>query len=192
VSHHFISFEDHLFGRVAVSLDLMTPEQLRECMKRLRAERNGRSLARLTVAEGLLDEENVASIRRIQRKKACRMLRPECLEEDEQALGAALIDEGMVGLDGLEGSLLEKQRLVRRHVHVHLGEVLINRGVLGEEDVRRILRRLRGEIRRCERCDLNLHVGPDVPEARWLCPQCGLRLQGVRYLQLIEADGGVR
>ena len=191
MSNNVISFEDHLFGRVAVSLGFVTPQQLRDSLQVMGNDRDGRSLGKIMLAEGLLDEEKVRVILHVQRKKRCKHVPPEQQHDEERALGEAIITEGLVGLDELESSLLEKERLARKHIHLHLGEVLVNRGVLEESDVRRILRTRRGEIRRCGACDLTFHVASGVPRERWTCSRCGSALEAVGYLQLIEADGDV-
>jgi hypothetical protein len=186
-----ISLEDYFFGRVAVALGFVTPEELRVGLRLARASGNGRGLEDLLLAEGLLDKEQATAVRREKRRRRGRRAGPEEQIDDERALGQALVSAGRVGVSDLEACQLEKERLARRHIQVHLGEVLINRGLVSAEAVHEVLRARRGEIRRCARCNVNVHVGPKVPEASWVCPRCGTRLGSVSFLQPIEADGEV-
>lgn len=183
-----ISFEDHLFGRLAVSLELVTPAALSRCLSRLEVEGGQGSLAQLMLREGLLNEEQVAAVMRIHRKKRGKHRGLRSVKEEEHALVDALLAEGRATLEDLEGSLLERDLLARRHLQVHLGEVLVNRGVIDGETARRLLRAIRGEVRRCGRCDQHVRIRPGVPESRWICPRCAAQLEPVGFLQLVEAD----
>jgi len=186
-----LSFEDHLFGRVAVSLDFVTPETLRANLERLESGDWEGSLADLLLAEGVLDGDRVETVLKLQKKKSCKHFRYGNKEDEEESFAREVLTAGLVSLSELESSFLEKEALARRHLHVHLGEVLINRGLIPGEKVREILRAMRGEIRHCDRCDLNFRIRSRVPEEKWLCPRCGKRLSPVEFLQLIEADGEI-
>ena len=186
--HGTMTFEDHFFGRVAASLGLVTPEALQRALGDLVADAGGASLAEIMVREGLLDGEQADAVRKILSRKRRKHVKVEAGREDERALARALLASGRIAVGDLEGCMLEKERLGRRHIQLHLGEVLINRGIMAEEEVRAILRARRGEIRRCGPCDLDIHVGPAVPPARWSCPRCGGALAAAGYLELLEAD----
>jgi hypothetical protein len=186
-----ISFEDHFFGRVAIALEYVTPERLQVCLAEFGATAPDVALPAFLVRRGLLTAPQVEAVRRIQRQRRAKHLKPDVLREDERALGEALLAAGVVGLDALESACLEKERLFRRHVQVHVGEVLVRRRVVGEGVVRGMLRARRGEVRMCAPCDCTVLVGPGVPEERWVCPRCGSRLSTVGFLQLVETDASV-
>ncbi len=192
MSRSAISQDDHVFGRAAVALGVISYLQLRECLHVMKAEGGGRTLGAIMLEKGLVDEASLAEISRVQRRKKGTRTKHGTKEEEERALGKALLSAHRLTLGELEDAVLEKQRLARKHMDMHLGEVLITRGLADVEDVRRVLRDRRGEIRRCERCDMQYHVGAGVPESRMRCPRCKEALSQVRYLQLVEADGEVK
>ena len=187
-----VSLDDHIFGRAAVALGVISHVQLRECLHVLKAEGGSRSLGSIMLEKGLVDEASLAEITRVQRKKRGKRVKHGPKDDEERALGKALLDKRRVSLAQLEDAVLEKQRLARKHMDMHLGEVLITRCLAEVEDVRAFLRVRRGEIRRCNRCDMHFHVGAGVPENRMHCPRCKEALAPVRYLQIVEADGDVR
>ncbi len=186
-----VTLEDYFFGRVAVALGFITPEELRVSLRLVKANGNGKDLEGVMIAEGLLDRERADVVRREKRRRRRKRVAPEEQIDEERALGEALVAAGLVGLADLEACLLEKERLARRHIHVHLGEVLINKSLVGSDEVQEVLRARRGETRRCPQCNLNVLVGPKVPERCWVCPTCGTRLSSVSFLQPIETDGEV-
>lgn len=192
MSRSVISQDDHVFGRAAVALGVISYLQLRECLHALKAEGGGRTLGAIMLERGLVDEASLAEISRVQRRRKGARTKHHAKEEEECALGKALLSAHRLTLAELEDAVLEKQRLARKHMDMHLGEVLITRGLADAEVVRRFLRDRRGEIRYCERCEMQYHVGAGVPEHRMRCPRCKEALSQARYLQLVEADGEVK
>jgi hypothetical protein len=186
-----ISLEDYFFGRVAVALGFITPEELRLSLRLAKSGGNGKGLQDVMIAEGLLDQDRAEVVRREKRRRRSKRVAPDEQLEEERALGQALVSAGLVALADLEACLLEKEQLARRHVHVHLGEVLINRNLVRAEAVHDVLRARRGEVRLCETCNVNVLVHPHAPESTWVCPTCGERLSSVSFLQPIETDGEI-
>jgi hypothetical protein len=186
-----ISLDDYFFGRVAVALGFVTLEELRSSLRRLREDENGATLEQVMLGAGLLTGEKVKTVHRVRWRRQSKHIDPEVQAAEERALGRAVLAAGTVGVADLETALLEKDRLARAHIQVHLGEVLVNRGLVDADEVRELLRSQRGEIRHCAACDLNFRVHPGVPERRWKCPVCGGRLDSVEFLNPIEADGEV-
>jgi len=129
---------------------------------------------------------------RIQRKKRCQFVKGDQQEEsDEEILKQVLLERSVVSIADLETAVLEKKRLLRKHLKFHFGEILINLGMVEKDDLLPILREKRGEIRYCNRCDMNFHVSANVSESRWKCSRCGEKLEEVSFFRLIETDGKI-
>lgn len=187
-----ISIHDQILGRIAVAENIVSAGCLRDLYKRVREDLSERSLTQWLFLEEIIDQEQLARIVRIQRKKRCQHVKQVSGKlGDEQMLMETLLAESLVTLDDLETGMLEKKRLQRKHLRFHIGEILIHLGLVEKSEVLRILREKRGEIRHCRRCDMNFHVSARVAEQRWACSRCGGALEEVSFLGLIEADGKV-
>ncbi|HAK97515.1 MAG TPA: hypothetical protein DCM87_21625 [Planctomycetes bacterium] len=187
-----VSPDDHVCARAAVALGVVSYPQLRECLHALKCEGGERSLAAIMLDKGLLDEAALGEIARVQRRRKDKRAKSASKDDDEHALRTAMIEKHVLSPAAIEDAVLEKQRLARKHLDIHLGEVLITQGAASAEAVRDILRGRRGEIMRCGRCDMHFHVGSGAAEGRRHCPRCREALVPVRFLRLVEADGEVK
>ncbi len=187
-----VSPDDHVCARAAVALGVVSYAQLRECLHILKREGGERSLAAIMLDKGLMDEEALGEIARVQRRRKDKRVKSGSREDEERVLGKVLLDKHLLSPAALEDAVLEKQRFARKHLDIHLGEVLLRRGAASAETVRGILRGHRGEIMHCRRCDMHFHVGSGVTEGRMRCPRCKEELMPVRFLRLVEADGEIK
>ena len=88
-----ISFEDQLFGRMAVSLDFITAAQLKKSMLKLEADKDGRILSQIMLDEGIITEEQCSEIVKFQRKKKNQINSIGLQAEEEKFLVKKILEK---------------------------------------------------------------------------------------------------
>lgn len=124
--------EAHLFGRVAMSLKLLTMEQLRDCLVRQQSSGFKQRLGEITIERGLLTPEQVAQI--LQRQKAVSA----SFEAEIPRFGKFALEMGLLTQDQLEECvrLQQEEGAVRR-----LGEICVAKSYMTSADVKAVLER---------------------------------------------------
>ncbi|HOR66269.1 MAG TPA: hypothetical protein PK578_01505 [Planctomycetota bacterium] len=191
MSRNTVSPEDHVCARAAVALGVVSYPQLRECLQALKCGGGERTLAAIMLERGYLDEAAAGAIARIQRRRKDKRAKPASRGDEERMLRKILGTQLRLTPAALEDAVLEKQRLARKHLDMHLGEVLITQGAADAEAIRDVLRGHRGEIMRCPPCDAHFQVGSGAAEKGRRCPRCGEELAPVRFLRLVEVEGKI-
>jgi hypothetical protein len=186
------TFEEHLFGRIAVLNGFLTMDQLQEC---LTAQRSATSSNRLQIGEillskGYLTKEQLGNILDIRRKKLRMMLRDSNeLVRTEKVFGQLALRKGLVTLDRLETALLEQQRLARMNLHISVGEILVALKFMKVDEVLEILSVQNKRILVCPYCDSHFTVIGYHGEKNYECRQCEQALDVPGFLETIATDG---
>ena len=188
------TFEEHLFGRIAVLNGFLTMHQLQEC---LTIHRSATSSSRLQIGEillskGYLNKDQLGNILDIRRKKLRMMLRDSNgLVRTEKVFGQLALRKGFVTLDRLETALLEQQRLARMNLHISVGEIMVALKFMKVEEVLEILCVQNKRILVCPYCDSHFTVIGYHSEKNYKCRHCEQALEVRGFLQTISTDGVV-
>lgn len=185
------ALQDAIFGRVALALNILSWDTLSRLVQRVQAG-EAAGLKELAERQGLIPPSERERLDALLRAKRAKLVDWDAVKEEERELLRALLSSGKLAPDDLESCLLEQERLRRLHLHIHLAEVLVQRGLLTLEDARSYLRPLRGEFRRCECCKISVQIEPGVPAESWKCPQCGGELKSLPFLQRVVPDMVIR
>ena len=189
------SFEEHLFGRIAVLNGYITVEQLEECLEIQRNATNARPLliGKILRSKGYLLEWQLKKIVDIRRNKVRKMMRnSEDLLQAERDFRRHVIVENIVSPGDMEEAVLEQRRLHRLNIQVTIWEVLVNLGRLAVNEVLEVLALKNHKIMTCRSCDLCFQVAGDSPTDRFFCTQCGRELTEPPYLDFVRTDGIVQ
>ncbi len=189
------SFEEHLFGRIAVLNGYITVEQLEEGLEIQRNATNARPLliGKILRSKGYLLEWQLKKIVDIRRSKVRKMMRnSEDLLQAERDFRRHVIVENIVSPADMEDAVLEQRRLHRLNIQVTIWEVLVNLGRLAVNEVLEVLALKNHKIMTCRSCDLCFQVAGDNPTDRFFCTQCGRELTEPPYLDFVRTDGIVQ
>lgn len=117
--------KQRLFGMVALSMGLVTKEQLQECLDIQRDSLLPRQLGGVMMSRGYLTEEQVRDVLAVQGKTGETTSLPGSKSERKRLLGQILIDRGYIDENTLT-AVLKRQDLLRKSgISPRLGELLI-------------------------------------------------------------------
>jgi twitching motility protein PilT len=124
--------EAHLFGRVAMSLNLLTKEQLEECLKFQRTPGFVKRLGETAIERGFLSQEQVGRI--LERQREVK----EAMVAEVPIFGKIAMELGMLAAHQLEECVRAQHQegSLRR-----LGEICVERRFMTPEDVKLVLQR---------------------------------------------------
>ncbi|MBI4602986.1 MAG: hypothetical protein HY721_13595 [Planctomycetes bacterium] len=187
------SFDENLFGRIAVLNNYLRQDQLEECLEIHRAESPPRTIGEVLLEKGYITREQLQSILEIRRKKSRRVLpRPEEERAAQRSFGELALGLGFISLDDLEEVVLEQERLRQLNLHFGLGEILVSRSKLTVSDVMGILDRQGKSILVCAGCDLHYNVVRFREGRTYRCPCCEGDLVRPRFFETVAADGVIQ
>ncbi len=189
------NFEEHLFGRIAVLNGYLTPEQLETCLLKQRELRASSpiKIGKLLLQEGLLNEEQLAKIVDIRRKKMRRLARSaEEILHAERRFRKKVLHVQAVTPNQLESAVLEQQRLQSLNIQVPIWEVLISAGHLTSEVALNLLEEEGLRIMACKPCDLYFKIEAGTPKEKCRCERCGQVLTHPKFLDTITHDGVIQ
>lgn len=185
------NFEEHLFGRIAVLSGYLTPTQLEECLRKQRECQVSSpiKIGKLLLEEGYLNEEQLARIVEIRRKKMRRLSRSaEEILHAERRFRKRALESKAVTPGQLETAVLEQQRLHSLNIQVPIWEVLVSAGVLEVTAALELLNREDLTILACDSCDLYFNVEGGIPLEECRCERCGEVLHQPVFLDTVSVD----
>ena len=188
------TFEEHLFGRIAVLNGFLTMDQLKECLalQGTASSSNRPRIGEILLSRGYLNKQQLTDILDIRKKKLRMMLRDSNdLVRTEKVFGQMALRRELVSLSNLEAALLEQRRLARMNLCIGLGEVMVSLGFMKVEEVLEILSAQNQRILVCPDCDGHFTVIGFHREKQYKCPHCQESLEVPGFLETIATDGVV-
>ena len=189
------NFEEHLFGRIAVLNGYLTPDQLEICLRKQREMHVSSpiKIGKLLLQEGLLNEEQLAKIVDIRRKKLRRLARSaEEIIHSERRFRQRVLKNQAVTPNQLEAAVLEQQRLQSLNIQIPVWEVLVSLGHLSSEEVMNFLEEEGLRILTCKPCDLYFKIEPGAQKDKCRCERCGQVLNHPNFLDTVTHDGVIQ
>ena len=113
-----------LFGMVALSMGLITKDQLQECLDIQRDSLLPRQLGGVMMSRGYLTEEQVREVLAVQGKTGETTSLPGSKSERKRLLGQILVERGYIDQETLT-TVLKRQEMLRKNgIKPRLGELL--------------------------------------------------------------------
>lgn len=186
------SFDENLFGRIALLNNYLRPHELEECLAIQRSESPPRRIGDILREKGYLTEEQLRLILDIRRKRLRRVKKdPKEAKLADRTFGSLALAAKCVELDDLEDAILEQQRLSSLGLHFRIGEILVSKGKLEVPQVLKLLEQQGKRILRCPICDIHVNVQRFDAGKAYHCVQCGGRLIEPVFLETVAVDAVV-
>ncbi len=164
---------DLLIGNIALKEELITREQLYDCL--VAQERNpSKSLGAIMVSRGYLTNEDMQRVLELQ-KRAFEAPREDSAPTQRSAvLGKILMERGLVTEYRLNECLRLQGRMSELGIRPvpQLGEIMIRRGYLDKEAVENALRFQNLTTCRCPECGSAFEVPEKAEAEEQSCPKC--------------------
>ena len=128
-----------LFGMVALSMGVITREQLQECVEIQQQSTVPRKLGAILLSRGYVTESQVREILKVQGKTGETTSLPDTKSERKRLLGDILVERGYINRETLT-TVLRRQQLLRENgISPRLGELLIAIGKITQTQLREAL-----------------------------------------------------
>ena len=131
--------DQKLFGMIAMSLGLVTKEQLDECLELQRQFTVPLPLGAIMLARGVLTKEQLEGVLKVQVKAIRGKYRDKSKTQRRRLLGEILIEQGYINRDTLATALERQQALRSSGFNPRIGELLVYLGKITPKQLRSAL-----------------------------------------------------
>jgi hypothetical protein len=162
-----------LIGQIALDLQLVTRDQLQQCVDFQAGQVQPKPIGDLLVQNGFLTAEQLARVLEEQARRMKEMLPHAPTEVGAVAFGHIVVERGLTGQEQVNEALRAQQDLADRGVRRRLGELLVDAGHLKAEAVPVLLKAQGKTLMACTFCGSHYNVLTSIAEG-YPCRQCGM------------------
>lgn len=191
---------DSLFGRIAMGMGHVTPEQVRECVQEQDRARKGPrgkeakppKLGEIMHARGIISAEQRDEILLLQEAMLAKKTQAgKGPSVGEMLLGQVAVREGFVARRQLERCLAIQAKEAEQGRHPRLGKIMLKLGYLRPEDLRLLLMMQNRTLMQCVSCGTKYNVEGHQTDKKFLCKHCGSDLRICTDREHVAADDTV-
>jgi uncharacterized protein (DUF433 family) len=162
-----------LVGQIAIDLQLVTKEQLQECIDFQAGQVRAKPIGALLVEYGFLTEAQLAAVIAEQQRRLQESLPHTPTSVGAASFGRRLIEAGLVKPEQVNEALRAQQDLAERGIRRRLGELLVEAGHLKAELIPGLLKKQGKTLMACTFCGSHYNVISSIAEG-YPCRQCGM------------------
>jgi hypothetical protein len=167
---------DQLFGQIALRLGILTKAQIQEVLELQRFAKSHKPLGAMLIELKYLTEADLEKIIAAQRQILNEAnLRQKAVKEDN-LFGKVAIRLGFCSEEHLQECLALQEQLPKERF-MRLGDIMVIKGYLTVEQVKKISDTQKGLIVYCTQCDTQYNVVMFKPGASLQCYRCGSALR---------------
>jgi ribosomal protein S27E len=167
---------DALFGQIALRLGILTKQQLQEALELQRFAKGHKPLGVLLMETRMVTEQDLERIVKAQKDLLeAANSRQKAVKEDN-LFGKVAIRLGFCAEEQLVECLALQEQLPRERF-MRLGDIMVIKGYLSVEQVKKISDTQKGLIVYCPQCDTQYNVVMFRPGASIQCYRCGSPLR---------------
>lgn len=181
-----------LFGKIAVSCGFITETQLTKAVEGQENASEGTHLGKIMVDMGFLSDEELMTVLAIQRENRSRLEMSPAVRKMGMTLGRLAVEKQYCGEQQVHECIREQAKLERFNLFFRLGEVMVSRGVLGSDQVHKLLQTQNITILGCPDCFSKFNVLNWTDGMKIACPKCGQpELERPVGLPALKVDGSI-
>lgn len=163
--------EDLILGDIAVKMNLVNETQVQECLKVQKTLREWKPLGVLLMEKGYLSEDQLQSLVDVQsRNIEAKAVQTRRIKEDN-IFGRIAIKLGFA-TEAQVDECLGVQLTMQDDYFLRLGEILLKRKYLTEEQVQKILDYQTGRLITCSKCGHKYNTILFNSGAKFVCYKC--------------------
>lgn len=162
-----------LIGQIAIDLQLVTKDQLQECVDFQAGQIRAKPIGALLIEYGFLTEAQLATVIEEQKKRLAESLPHAPITAGALAFGRRVVEAGLVTPEHVNEALRAQQDLADRGIRRRLGELLVEAGHLKPEAVPGLLKGQGKTLMACTFCGSHYNVLTSIAEG-YPCRQCGM------------------
>lgn len=165
-----MQFEEEIFFKtIANQGELLTIDQVEECLEIQRQSSNPGSLFVLMIEKGYINNKNMAAILK---KAPPEMQREAGKKENEKKFGELCVEKGFASSTQIAEALTLQERLRKEGKHFRIGQILIEKKYVAVRQAQLILEIQGKKILRCPTCETKYNIRHYKTEKKYQCPKC--------------------
>ncbi|MCK4909397.1 MAG: hypothetical protein KAS70_05820 [Planctomycetes bacterium] len=170
-----VTESDLIFGEIAIKTGLVTAEQIDECIKIQQSLTAWKPIGLVLLEKKYLSEEQLQTIIDIQRRNLeARAIQVRHIKEDN-IFGRLAVKLGLLTEQEVE-ECLGVQLMMQDDYFLRLGEIMVNKGYLSQDDVDTVLDYQSAQIIHCPKCQTKYNVILFNPGSSFICYECDKEL----------------
>ena len=180
-----------LFGRIAHSMGLVSPEQVQGIVDLQMSEQADKKIGQLMEDAGLLTAQQVELVLRQQHQNLTRPHPNLSTTVGESLMGHLAIKHGYITEEQLFECVALQSIRGEDGKYVRLGQVLLEKGYMRLKDIVMVLQMQKKRMARCPGCGGRFTM-PDILARSAVCPNCGVPLkanQAMEEIMDLAVDG---
>lgn len=182
--------EELLLGKIAIELGLITRERLDQAIAMQEEHVPSPPLGELLVEKGFLARKDLDTILSTQRERLQAKADYSEARLENILFGRLVVHLGLVTQEQVN-ECLRIQAKVEDEVEVRLGEILVKKGYMSREAVRKLLSIQNKKILYCRKCSDQVNVVGFQANQTYACPHCGGALDVPATPDSLDARGTV-
>lgn len=176
---------DSLFGRIAMGMGHVTPEQVLDCIreqdrartKSVGGEASAPRLGEIMLGKGIITMEQRDEILVLQEAMLGKKKKGKDSSLGEMLLGQVAVREGFIGRRQLQRCLSIQASEMEKGINRRLGKIMLDMGYLQAEDLRLLLGLQNRTLMKCVACSTKYNVEGYKEDKQFLCKRCGSSLK---------------
>jgi hypothetical protein len=160
-----------LFGKIAVKKGFLTPERVKECIAEQQTSANHRYLGSICIEKGYLSPIQLSQILYHQQRNLDSAPSYSEKPKSQMILGRLILKSNLATGYDVNAALRRQAESEEQGIYRKLGELLLEQGVLGVEDLANLLDIQGKKIGRCP-CTRAQYNVPSANRRKTLCPVC--------------------
>jgi hypothetical protein len=167
---------DSLFGQIALRLGIVNKQQLQEALELQRFSKDTKPLGVLLMELRFVTEKDLERIIAAQKALLAEAANRQKAVREDNLFGKVAIRLGFCTEDQLQECLGLQEQLPKERF-MRLGDILVIKGYLTVEQVKKVTDTQKGLIVYCGSCDTQYNVVMFRPGASLQCYRCGSALR---------------
>lgn len=181
-----------LFGRIALACGYCDEDKLAHAIDVQKRSDEHRHLGRVMVDLGMIGEDELLTVLAIQRENRAREETSFPVRQMGAMIGALAVQQAWCTRIDVHECIEEQARLQKLSLYFRLGEVLVAKEKLTNEQVNTLLNEQQIRILGCADCFSQYNVQGYAEDESVKCPQCGTDLVVPKSVQNVRVAGVLR
>lgn len=171
-----MQFDEEIFFRaIANERELLTIQQVEECLEIQRRSPHQTSLFGIMIEQGYINDKNMAAIL-AKTPPHMQQSSTESGRKIEKKFGELCVEKEFATAAQIAECLTLQTRLDQEGKHLRLGQILIEKKYMVIRQAQMILELQGKKILRCPRCETKFNIRHFKAEKKYQCPKCSTEL----------------
>lgn len=178
---------DILFGKIAINAGMVSSDNVEDCVRLQETMKEKKPLGMILIDKGFITEDQLTKIIEIQRKN----LQERAIhsrEKRDDGLFGKLVMRFAFATEEQINECIRVQAKLESDLFLRLGEIMVKKGYLTNDQVRQILEFQRTKILTCTSCNTQYNVIMFTPGTKIRCYKCDAELAVPERLITVAAE----